>query len=284
MDKELTDNQTIESESPDTEQDEALQDELFDDLQQKLIDQVNSAAEPENAPTLTDYVPKKRKGFFYVIYLGVKRFFDFLSSLLVSILILLPLLIVALIVICKDFGSPFYKQKRVGRKGKTLKVWKFRSMQKGADNLEKMLTPEQLAKYKKEFKLDDDPRLIGYKKEGDGEFCRCFGAKIRKSSIDELPQILFNICILGNMSVVGPRPVLEEELDKNYTPEQKALLLTAKPGLTGYWQAYARNNATYASGERQKMELYYIEHRSLWLDIKIVFKTFFGVIKHTGAK
>ncbi len=234
--------------------------------------------------TLADYVPKKRKGFFYFWYLVIKRIFDFLSSFFVSLLILIPIIFVAFIVMIKDFGSPFYKQKRVGKKGKMLKVWKFRSMKKGADDLQKMLTEKQYEEYLKEYKLDDDPRLIGYKKEGDGEYGKCFGAKIRRTSIDELPQILFNICILGNMSVVGPRPMLNEELDKYYTPEQKELLLTAKPGLTGYWQAYARNNATYASGERQKMELYYIEHRSLWLDIKIVFKTFIGVLKHTGAK
>lgn len=238
----------------------------------------------EDNATVTDYVPKARKGFCYGVYLLVKRLFDFFSSHIVSLILLLPILIVAFVILCKDFGSPFYKQKRVGKKGKQLGVWKFRSMKKGADVLEKMLTPEQLEEYKREFKLDDDPRLIGYKKEGDGANGKCFGAKIRRTSIDELPQILFNICILGNMSVVGPRPMLDEELDKYYTPEQKKLLLTAKPGLTGYWQAYARNNATYASGERQKMELYYIEHRSVWLDLKIIFKTFFGVLKRDGAK
>lgn len=251
-----------------------------DDATEDLV----AKSEEMNESVFTEYVPKKRKGFFYGLYVFVKRIFDFISSLLVSLIILLPLIIVSLIVVCKDFGSPFYKQKRVGKKGKTLKIWKFRSMKKGADVLEKMLTPEQLEEYKREFKLDDDPRLIGYKKEGDGKNGKCFGAKIRRTSIDELPQILFNICILGNMSVVGPRPMLDEELDKYYTPEQKELLLTAKPGLTGYWQAYARNNATYVSGERQKMELYYIEHRSMWLDIKIIFKTFIGVLKHTGAK
>lgn len=250
---------------------------------QVIEKEVSACAEKEN-PCCTDYVPKKRKGFLYGVYLVIKRIFDFLSSLFVSLILLLPMLIVAIIVVCKDFGSPFYKQKRIGKKGKTLKVWKFRSMKRGADDLKNMLTPEQYAEYVKEYKLDDDPRLIGYKKEGDGKDGKCFGAKIRRTSIDELPQIFFNICILGNMSVVGPRPMLEEELNKYYTPEQKELLLSAKPGLTGYWQAYARNNATYASGERQKMELYYIEHRSLWLDIKIIFKTFIGVIKKDGAK
>lgn len=234
--------------------------------------------------TITNYIPKKRRGLFLGCYLLIKRIFDFFSSFFVGLLIIIPVLFLAFIVICKDFGNPFYKQRRMGKKGKRLKVWKIRSMVKKADNLEDMLTPEELEEYRREQKLDDDPRLLGYKKKGDGKNRKCLGAKIRAMSLDELPQIIFNICILGNMSVVGPRPVLEEELDTHYTPEQKKLLLTAKPGLTGYWQAYARNDATYASGERQKMELYYIEHCSLWLDIKIIFKTVLSVLKHKGAK
>ena len=103
-------------------------------------------------------------------------------------------------------------------------------------------------------------------------------------SIDELPQIFFNICVLGNMSVVGPRPILQQEIEENYTEEERKLILSVKPGLTGYWQAYARNNATYESGERQKMELYYISHRSFWLDLKIIFKTVISVIKRDGAE
>ena len=98
----------------------------------------------EDNATVTDYVPKARKGFCYGVYLLVKRLFDFFSSLIVSLILLLPILIVAFVILCKDFGSPFYKQKRVGKKGKQLGVWKFRSMKKGADVLEKMLTPEQL--------------------------------------------------------------------------------------------------------------------------------------------
>ena len=141
---------------------------------------------------------------------------------------------------------------------------------------------EQLAEYKKEYKLKDDPRLIGYKSAGDGD--KCFGAKLRRMSLDELPQILVNILLLGNMSVVGPRPIVESELKENYTPEEQKLLLSVKPGLTGYWQAYARNNAGYANGERQKMELYYISNRSFGLDIKIIFKTIITVLKRSGAK
>lgn len=222
---------------------------------------------------------KIKKRYFYRF---IKRLFDFISSLLVSILVSPIMLVVALLVFIKDPGKVFYKQKRVGYKGKELKVYKFRSMKKGADNLEKMLTPEQLEEYRKEYKLADDPRLIGYKKPGDGS--KCFGAKLRRSSLDELPQILFNICILGNMSVVGPRPLLEEEIEKHYTPEEQELFKSVKPGLTGYWQAYARNNVTYQTGERQKMELYYVNNRSAWLDIKILFKTVGSVLRKSGAE
>lgn len=215
-------------------------------------------------------------------YLVVKRCFDFLSSLCVSIILLLPLVVLALTVVVKDFGSPFYAQRRVGMQGKDLFILKLRSMKKGADNLEKMLTPEQLEEYRKEYKLTDDPRLIGYKKPGDSK--RCFGGMIRKTSLDELPQIIWNICIKGNMSVVGPRPILREELERNYTKEEQELLLSVKPGLTGYWQAYARNDATYETGERQRMELYYVHNCSIGLDIKILFATVVAVIKGRGAK
>lgn len=217
-----------------------------------------------------------------ISYLVVKYCFDFLASLALSIILMIPLAILALMVVVKDFGNPFYVQKRVGQNGKELFVAKLRSMKKGADNLEKMLTEEQLEEYYCEYKLNDDPRLIGYSKPGDST--KCFGGFIRKTSLDELPQIVWNICIQRNMSVVGPRPILKEELEEHYTVEEQALLLSVKPGLTGYWQAYARNNATYETGKRQSMELYYVQNRSLLLDIKILFATVGAVFKERGAK
>ena len=217
-----------------------------------------------------------------IIYRIVKRIFDFISSLLLGMVLLIPVLIIALIIPFKDFGSPFYRQKRVGKGGKPLYIYKFRSMRNGADNLLLTLTPEQLESYKREYKLDDDPRLIGYKQSGDGQ--KCFGAILRNTSVDELPQIIFNICILGNMSVIGPRPILDSELEENYTTEEQKTLLSVKPGLTGYWQAYARNNAGYENHERQDMELYYVQNQSLWLDLKILFKTVGTVIGREGSK
>ena len=246
-------------------------------------DMPNGNSESGNIEKVTPQYPiparLPRKNIGYRIF---KRLFDFVSALCLSLIISPLLIVVALIIVVKDFGSPLYAQLRVGMYHRPLRVYKFRSMKKGADNLEKMLTKEQLEEYRREYKLRDDPRLIGYKKPGDGK--RCFGAILRKLSIDELPQILINICILGNMSVVGPRPILKEELEANYTPEQQRLLLTIKPGLTGYWQAYARNDATYASGQRQKMEMYYVYHRSLWLDFKILMRTVISVFTKRGAR
>ena len=207
-----------------------------------------------------------------VFYRFGKRAFDFISSLCVAAILIIPILFVAAMIMIIDPGNPFYMQKRVGMNGKEIKILKFRSMKLGADCLEKFLTPAQIREYRREFKLRDDPRLIGYKKPGDGD--KCFGAFLRRSNIDELPQIVWNIFLMGDMSVVGPRPILPEELEKYYDPEERRLFLSVKPGLTGYWQAYARNEATYESGKRQKMELYYIKNRSIWLDMKIIFKTF----------
>lgn len=216
------------------------------------------------------------------VYDFFKRAFDVVSSFCVSLVLLIPVIIISVIIVAKDGWSPFYQHKRVGRNGKVLPVYKFRSMKQGSDKLEEVLTPEQLAEYKKEYKLKDDPRLIGYKNPGDGD--KCFGAKLRRLSLDELPQIMMNILIKGDMSVVGPRPIIQNELEENYTPEEQKLLLSVKPGLTGYWQAYARNNVGYGNGERQKMELFYVHNRSFLLDMKILFKTVFAVLKRNGAK
>lgn len=215
-------------------------------------------------------------------YICMKRLFDFISSFIVSGVIIVPVAIIALIIFIQDPGNPFYVQERVGQDGKPLKILKFRSMKKNADKLEKYLTSEQIEEYKREYKLNDDPRLIGYRKKGDGK--KCFGAKIRQWSVDELPQIIYNICILGNMSVVGPRPILKDELARNYTEYEKAEFLSVKPGLTGYWQAYARNNVGYENHKRQDMELYYVHNRSFWLDMKIIFKTVNSVFRKNGAK
>lgn len=234
-----------------------------------------AAPQPETVST----IPQVRSpGKAYRV---IKRCFDFLSSLVVSIIMLIPMLLLMALVLIKDPGSPLYFQKRVGKGGKLIRVAKLRTMKKNSDHLEDMLTPEQLEEYRHEYKLKDDPRLIGWKKAGDGQ--KCFGAILRKFSLDELPQIFYNICLKGDMSVVGPRPILAEELAANYTPLQQRELLSMKPGLTGYWQAYARNDATYESGERQKMEMYYVRHCSLSLDAKLILETVLRVCSTKGS-
>lgn len=135
-------------------------------------------------------------------YAFVKRFADIIISLLATIIIAIPIAIISIIIMCKDPGNPFYVHTRVGKNHKTIKILKLRSMKKGADKLEDMLTPEQLEEYKREYKLRDDPRLIGWKKSGDGG--KCFGAILRKWSLDELPQIPYNILIKTNYEKSTP--------------------------------------------------------------------------------
>ena len=148
-------------------------------------------------------------------------------------------------------------------------MWKFRSMYMNADKMIDQLTPEQKRQYYTEYKIDHDPRITK------------IGNFLRKTSLDELPQ-LFNV-LCDDMSLVGPRPLIESEI-QTYYEDMHDRLLSVKPGVTGYWQAYARNNATYQSGERQKMEMYYVYNASLWLDIKILFKTVGSVLKKQGAQ
>ena len=215
------------------------------------------------------------------VYDFIKRISDIILSLVASFILILPIAIVALVIFIKDPGNPFYIHTRVGQYHKPIKILKLRTMKKGADKLENMLTPEQLEEYRREFKIRDDPRLIGWKKAGDGK--RCFGARIRQLSLDEMLQIPYNILLKNDLSLVGPRPILENELNVNYTLEQQEVLLSVKPGLTGYWQSHERNDASYADGKRQQRELWYVKNRSLWLDIKILFATVKAIFRKSGV-
>lgn len=201
-------------------------------------------------------------------YECIKRLFDLLLSLIAVIVLSPVLLVISLAIRLEDRGPILYRAQRVGRGGKPITVYKFRSMRMHADRLEDMLTPEELEEYKKNFKLEHDPRITKV------------GAFLRKTSLDELPQ-LFNI-LAGSLSLVGPRPVLQEETE--LYGDKRALLLSCKPGLTGLWQVRGRSNVTYEDGRRQALELSYVSHRSLWLDIKILFWTVGAVVRMDGAK
>lgn len=208
------------------------------------------------------------KGHKRPVYPRVKRILDVVLSVS-ALLIIWPVMLIIAILVKLDGGPVFFAQSRVGRHGRLFKLYKFRSMKNGADRLEEMLSPEELAEYSKEYKLKNDPRVSK------------LGNFLRRSSLDELPQ-LWNI-IRGDMSLVGPRPLLPSELTGNYIPEERQMLMSVAPGLTGYWQAVARNESSYATGERQKQELYYIGRVSFWMDVKIILMTVKRVITGKGA-
>lgn len=200
------------------------------------------------------------------IYRGFKRITDIVLGC-VGLIILLPVFLIIGICIKIDSKGPvIFAHKRIGKNGKEFNMYKFRSMYENAEEMIENFNEEQKREWQENFKLENDPRITKV-----GKF-------LRKTSLDELPQIV-NI-IKGDLSIVGPRPIVDEELEKYGENKEKFLSIT--PGLTGYWQANGRSNTTYE--ERMQMELYYIDNQSLLLDIKIFFKTIVSVLKKEGAK
>ncbi len=201
-----------------------------------------------------------------VLYNVVKRVFDIVVSFSAMIL-LLPLFVLIGILIKIDSKGPiFFLHKRIGKNGKQIKIYKFRTMVHNAEELMDRFSPEQRKKFEENYKLDDDFRITK------------IGNILRKTSLDELPQLL-NI-LKGEMSIVGPRPLVEKELEKYGNHKEKFLSVT--PGLTGNWACNGRSNIEYP--ERIKLELDYVDNCSLWLDIKIIIKTAISVFKKEGAK
>ena len=190
-----------------------------------------------------------------ILYSITKRLIDIVGSLC-GIILLSPLfLIVAVLIKLEDpKGKVFFAQERNGRYPKTFKMYKFRSMVHNAEDLLKDLMDrnEQTGPV---FKINDDPRITKV-----GKF-------IRKTSIDELPQ-LFNV-LKGDMSLVGPRPPIPHEVDQYNSYQMQRLAV--KPGLTCIWQVSGRNNIGF--DEWVEMDIEYIKTRNLWLDIKLIFKT-----------
>lgn len=211
------------------------------------------------------YDTEKEKPIFFFI----KRCIDIILSLLGLIILSPVFLLIAILIKKEDHGNVFYKHKRIGHMNKDIYIYKFRSMTnkyKTFDEFYQTLSDEQKQEWDENFKLENDPRITK------------IGNFLRKTSLDELPQII-NI-LEGDMSVIGPRPVVNDEIEKY--GNQKAKFLSVKPGLTGYWAANGRSATTYE--DRIKLELYYIDHCSLLLDIKIFFKTILSVLKKEGAK
>lgn len=199
------------------------------------------------------------------IYLVIKRIIDFMGAL-IGIILLSPVFLIVAILIKKDSKGPIvFGHIRKGLYGKDIKVYKFRTMYENSKEIFDNFTEEQKKEFYVNFKLDNDPRITKI-----GDF-------LRKTSLDELPQ-LFNI-LKGDMSIVGPRPIVEDEIEKYGEYAKK--LFSVLPGLTGYWQANGRSDTTY--NERIEMDMYYIDNRSIALDFKIMFKTVISVIKKEGA-
>lgn len=200
------------------------------------------------------------------VYIKIKRVIDVILAS-VALILLSPLFAIIVIAIKIDSKGPvFFAHKRIGKNGNIIKLYKFRSMVINAEELIKSFTPEQMKEYKENYKLTNDPRITKV-----GKF-------LRKTSLDELPQLI-NI-INGDLSIIGPRPVVADELEKYGVNKDKFLSVT--PGLTGYWAANGRSNTTYE--QRMKMELYYIDNLSLKMDIKVFFKTILSVVKKEGAR
>ena len=199
------------------------------------------------------------------VYKGIKRIFDFIASL-VGLVLLSPLfLIVAIAIKIEDPKGPvFYSQTRLGKKQEPFKMYKFRSMVVDADKHLKELLDENEVEGAM-FKMKEDPRVTKV-----GEF-------IRKYSIDELPQLV-NV-LLGDMSLVGPRPPLPREV-KEYTEHDK-LRLAVKPGCTGLWQISGRNDVGFH--EMVELDLKYIDHRGFMFDIYVLFKTVAVFVHPNGA-
>lgn len=201
-------------------------------------------------------------------YLSIKRFFDIIISV-TGLIVLSPIfLLIAILIKLEDQGKVFHIQERIGKNGKNFQLYKFRSMIHNADEVlnELLKDPEVAKEYKKHMKLIPDPRITK------------IGSFIRKTSLDELPQLL-NV-LKGNMSLIGNRPYLPREREDIgiYYSE----IIKTKPGITGYWQTSGRSNLSFK--ERCKLESFYSNNMSFKMDLKIFFLTFYVVLFKKGAE
>lgn len=203
------------------------------------------------------------------LYFAVKRLFDILISL-IGMVFIIPIALIVKIsyIITGDFHSIFYRQKRIGKNGKKIYIFKFRTMVYNADEeLKKLL---KIKKYKEQWKnnqkLDDDPRITKA------------GKVLRKLSLDEIPQFI-NVFI-GDMSLIGPRPLVDGELDEHDGNHE--IYESVKPGISGWWAANGRSATDYE--KRLELEYYYAKNCSISLDIKCIFRTIKALITRHGAK
>ena len=193
----------------------------------------------------------------------LKRAIDLAGSVLLLCLLSPILLVIVLLILAADGLPIFYLRRVVGSDGE-FDAYKFRTMRRDADAILKA-NPDLMQEYARSFKLKSDPRVTP------------IGEWLRKYSLDELPQLI-NV-LKGQMSLVGPRMITAPELSKY--GDYRDLLMTVKPGLTGYWQTRGRQDVSYE--ERVRMDVYYITHWTLGMDVRILFDTPWKVIKGRGA-
>lgn len=199
----------------------------------------------------------------------IKYTFDWIATFIGTILISPLLIYIAYRIKKEDPGPVFFAHTRIGKDGKPFPCYKFRSMVVNSKELlERHLAehPEAREEWERSFKLKDDPRITP------------IGNTLRRTSLDELPQI-FNV-LKGEMSLVGPRPVIQEELDKYYG-DTAELYKTCRPGITGLWQVSGRSDLDYDA--RVPLDAVYIKNRSFWGDIVILWKTIGVVLMKKGA-
>lgn len=202
------------------------------------------------------------------VYHTVKRCFDLIFSL-VALCILSPLLaVVSIMVRLEDGGPVLHRRICVGKGNKTYIMYKFRTMLVDADNRLDLFSEEQLLQYMQGVKIEDDPRITK------------IGRFLRSTSIDELPQ-LFSV-LKSDMSLVGPRPVIEREAAAYGTQREK--LLSCKPGITGLWQVRGRGTIPYLSDEAMELQLEYVERQSILTDLQILMETVKIVLSRKGAR
>lgn len=206
---------------------------------------------------------------FAIKHIPHKRIFDVVFSLL-ALVFLFPLCLIIMIAIrLTSRGKALYAQERIGRRGKVFKCYKFRSMYQDADKrLESLLKDDSALQeeWRRSFKLKNDPRIT------------FIGQLLRKTSLDEIPQF-WNV-FKGDLSVVGPRPVVKEEINLQYGPKAPKIL-SIRPGITGLWQVSGRSNTSYKA--RIKLDEFYVDNQTFLFDLKLILKTIPCMIRTKGA-
>lgn len=198
-----------------------------------------------------------------------KRVFDFLFSLFVVTLGFPVFFLLFLLIRLSSKGPAIYTCSRIGLHGTAIRCYKFRSMKLNSDRILNALletNPELKEEWNRTWKLQNDPRITW------------IGNFLRKTSLDELPQF-FNV-LKGDLSVVGPRPVTQEEIDR-FFGSKKDKILSVRPGITGLWQTSGRNLLTFE--ERIRLDEHYVDNRTFWLDLKLILKTIPQLISQKGA-